>query len=487
MRWRSTGLTELDLVLGGGLAEGSTVIVAGVPGTGKTILAQQICFAGGTPERKAIYYTTLSEPHSKLVEHLASFQFFDAGALGTRVDHVHLGDLLGRDEEGLTPLVGEIVREALDTRPAIMVIDSVKMLRDFVGEVELRMALYDLTSRIAHTDTVLLMVGEYTPEEMNSGAEFSLADAIVQLSYQPREPVDRRWLRVLKMRGASPRAGKHTLRIGPAGLEVFPRIETLIPVDPVPVSGRQASGVRGLDDLLGGGLPTGDASLVLGPSGVGKTIFSLGYLAEGLARGEHCLYITFQDTVEQLAGMAGTFGWDFRGAMDAGRLSIEHVPMGSLDLDLLASVVRGQMAGRQISRVVIDSLAEMASAAGESVRFAAYLRSLIALVRVTGASLLVTTETTTLGPGAEPLSGHMFLFHNVIYLRYLERDSVVDRAINVVKMRNSTHDPGIYRAEIGAQGMKVGAELSNVSGVLGWTVLRQTALEATSARPTGSR
>jgi len=86
-----TGITELDLVLGGGLEPGSTVVLTGAPGTGKTILAQQICFANATPERKAIYYTTLSEPHSKLVRHLEPFDFFEPRVLGVGVEFIHLG------------------------------------------------------------------------------------------------------------------------------------------------------------------------------------------------------------------------------------------------------------------------------------------------------------------------------------------------------------------------------------------------------------
>ena len=66
----TTGDAELDAILGGGLPEGSLIVLAGAPGSGKTILAQQICFANATDERKAIYYTTWSEPHDKLVRHL---------------------------------------------------------------------------------------------------------------------------------------------------------------------------------------------------------------------------------------------------------------------------------------------------------------------------------------------------------------------------------------------------------------------------------
>ena len=95
----------------------------------------------------------------------------------------------------------------LEEEPAIVVVDSTKMLRDFADERELRNALYNLTSRVAHTDTVLLLVGEYTRDELANGIEFSLADGILYLEYQSREPVNRRSLRAIKVRGVQPAAG----------------------------------------------------------------------------------------------------------------------------------------------------------------------------------------------------------------------------------------------------------------------------------------
>jgi circadian clock protein KaiC len=469
----ATGIPGLDVVLNGGLAPGAVVVVAGAPGTGKTIMAQQLCFSIATAERKCVYYTTASEPHTKLVRHLEQFTFFDPESLGTRVEHIHLGDFLRPgNQDGLTPLVAEIVRKTLDEAPAIVVIDSAKMLRDFVGERELRAALYDLIGRVAHTDTVLLLLGEYTPEELRSGIEFSLADGIIELDYQAREPVDRRSLRVAKMRGASQRPGRHTFQIGPDGVTVFPRIETLIPAGVTAVSGRTRTGIPGLDELMGGGAKLGDATLVMGPSGVGKTIFGLRWIAEALEQGERCLYVTFQDTADQLVGMAATFGWDLEAARVAGQLLISHVPMGDLDLDVLADAVRAELAEHPVSRIVIDSLAELVFAAREWERFPAYMRSLVGLIRATGCSSLITSETTPQGLNPQSLDGLMFLFDNVIDLRYIEQESQVGRAINVVKMRNSRHEMTLSSFTITDHGITIGDKLEGVTGRLGWSALR---------------
>ncbi len=468
-----TGIAGLDLVLNGGLERGSVVILAGAPGTGKTILAQQICFAKATAAHKAVYYTTVSEPHTKLVRHLEPFAFFDQEALGTTVEFIHLGSfLVPRSKDGLEPLVSEIVRKTLEDKPAIVVVDSSKMLRDFADERQLRSALYSLTSRVAHTGTVLLLLGEYTPEELSSGIEFSLADGIIYLEYQPREPVDRRSLRAMKLRGSGQRPGRHTFQITPAGVGVFPRIETLIPEPVEAVDGRIATGIPGLDPLMNGGPQATDATLVKGPSGVGKTIFGLRWTAHALEQGQPCLYVTFQDTPKQLANMAGSFGWDIGAAQATGRLAISYVPMGDLDLDVLASAIRSELAAHSVSRVVIDSLAELVFAARESERFPAFMRSLVGLIRAAGSSSLVTSETAGHEQDSQSLEGLMFLFDNVIDLRYIEEESGVGRALNVVKMRNSRHETTLTSFTIADQGITIGGPLEGVTGRLGWSALR---------------
>jgi circadian clock protein KaiC len=469
----TTGIAGLDLVLNGGLEPGAVIVVAGVPGTGKTILAQQMCFANGTAERKCVYYTTVSEPHTKLVRHLEQFTFFDPQALGTRVEHIHLGDFLRpARRDGLEPLVSEIVRKTLEEEPAIVVIDSAKMLRDFADERQLRSVLYDLTGRISQTGTVLLLVGEYTPEEPRSGIEFSVADGIIQLEYESREPVDRRWLRIAKMRGGSYRSGQHTFRIGSAGVAVFPRIETLIPHVVTAVSDQVPSGIPGLDKLMSGGPKQGDATLITGPSGVGKTIFGLRWLTQGMERGKRCLYITFQDTADQLTGVAAAFGWDLMSGDAARNVSISYVPMGDLDLDVLATTVRSELSEHPTSRIVIDSLSELAFAAREEERFPAYMRSLVGLVRAAGSSLLITSETAVHGLPANAMDGLLFLFDNVIDLRYIEDGSRIGRAVHVAKMRSSWHEMTLNSVTITDHGLVVGDELEGVTGRLGWSALR---------------
>lgn len=472
----STGVSELDIVLGGGFERGSLVVLAGAPGTGKTILAQQICFANATLEHGALYYTTLSESHSKLVKHLQPFDFFDPEALERRVEFIHLSDLLNEDfEDALGPAVNEVVRKCLDSQPSVVVIDSSKALRDFADERVLRKAIYMLANRVAPTGATLLFLGEYTPDEIASSPEFSIADAIVQLTYESYEPLDRRWLRVVKRRGAAHLEGKHSFRITSGGIEVFPRLETIAPDDPPDhIDERISTGVPKLDEMMGGGMWRTDATALMGPSGCGKTALALRFIAQGIEDGEKCVYVSFQESGDQLIKKAATFGWDLEAAVASRELVIHHVPQGRLDLDAIGAFVRGALATGSIRRVVFDSMAEMVVAAREDDRFPAYARSIVAFIRAAGASVIITSETTTLGPSAEIVGGLSFLFHNVILLRYIEIQSEIRRALVVVKMRDSAHDKGLVQFEIDETGLTIMNPLEDITGVLGWSALRRT-------------
>ncbi len=253
--------------------------------------------------------------------------------------------------------------------------------------------------------------------------------------------------------------------------------------------------------ILDGGLEPGSVVIHAGAPGTGKTIMAQQIcfanatpehkavyyttlseshsklvrhlvIAEGLERDERCLCVTFQDTPDQLVGRATGFGWDLDAARAADQLAVAHVPVGELDLDTLAAGIINVLATRNVRRVVIDSLAELVSAARETERFPAFARSLAGIVRSAGASLLITSQTTTIGEAAEPWEGLMFLFHNVVLLRYVELDSRVGRALNIIKMRNSRHDMGLYQFDIGDHGLTIGDQLEHTTGTLGWGPLR---------------
>ena len=161
-----------------------------------------------------------------------------------------------------------------------------------------------------------------------------------------------------------------------------------------------------------------------------------------------------------------------------------HVPMGNLDLDILASEIRAELARDRAGRTVIDSLAELVKANREVERFPAYKRSLIGLSMQQASSLLITNES--LSRGGDAVSGLkvlMFLFDNVINLRYMEEDGPdIGRAMSVIKMRSSDHASTLNRVAIGETGIEVGTTIVGASGASAGAYLRSESLRATALK-----
>jgi len=466
----TTGDASLDTILGGGVAAGSLLMIGGPPGSGKTILAQQMCFANATVERPAIYYTTWSEPHEKMVRHLSPFSFFDADALGERVEFVHLADLVEDTGAGLTGAADEILRRSVVSQPSVIVIDSSKALHDVVDPSEFRRAVYDLASKVAYSDAVLVLVGEYGAEETRTEPEFAIADGIIQLENESNGPIDRRRLRVLKMRGAEVMSGQHSFRLGTEGFEAFPRLETTLPKQVPAQEGRASFGLATLDAAIGGGIPRGDSTLALGPSGIGKTLLALSFIDAGLRDGERCLHISLQETEVQVREKAAAAGFDWTSFHDD-QLTIHHIAPVEVDLDQVGTLVRTEIARGDVKRVVIDSLAELEFAAHDTDRLPGYVWALGGFVRAAGGTTIFTNELAALGSGTD-LGGLSFIFNNVFFMRYVEIESSLRRGLSVLKMRQSSHENGLLEFAIAQEGVEFGEPFVGVTGMLGWSALR---------------
>ncbi|MFA5891450.1 MAG: ATPase domain-containing protein [Actinomycetota bacterium] len=463
----STGIVELDEILEGGFSPGALVVIAGAPGTGKTILAQQFSFACATREHKAVYYSTLSEPHAKLIRHLESFEFFDQSALGGRVEFVHVDVASSHGNGRLEEAFGEIVRNCFAVQPTAVVIDSAKALHDSVGESSLREKIYELASRVAHTNAVLMFVGEYTEEELGTAPEFAVADTILYLANSPKGARDQRSLRVVKNRGSGYISGRHVFRIGVRGIEVFPRFESVAPVQREFAPGRVTSGSPVLDAMIGGGFPVGGSSLLGGPSGAGKTVLGLQFVVSGVDAGQRCLYVTFQESDRQLIAKAKAFGWDLEPMIEQGRLRVLFMEPVALGLDVVGAQLREILDREDFSKVVLDSLAEVEGAAEGTDRFPDFLWSLVNTFRGRGITSLFTNETRAFfGSSFELAGGLSYIFDNVILLRYVELDSEIRRAMAIVKMRDSEHVKSLVEFEVGGKGLVIRGKFTGLRGVL---------------------
>ena len=233
-----SGHSRLDGVLGGGLPVDAINMVIGLPGTGKTILAQQYLFANATLERPALYLATVSEPFEKILRYGQSLRFFDPEAVGHSVFYEDLG--LALNERGLAGVLEQVTALIKERRPGIMVIDSFKALSAYAEAAEFRRFLHDFAGHLSAFPASSFWIGEYGEEEIAVAPEFAVADAIISLSTTRASERETRSLRVLKLRGSEFAPGQHAYRLSANGIDVFPRLADQIDMTELLARRRQA-------------------------------------------------------------------------------------------------------------------------------------------------------------------------------------------------------------------------------------------------------
>ena len=447
-----SGHQPLDEVLGGGLPGNGISVIMGLPGTGKTIIAQQYTFHNARPDRPAVYFSTLSEPLEKIIRFGQDLDFFDAAAVGKSVFYEDLGQVAGRD--GLAGVGDHVAAVLKQRRPGLIVIDSFKALHVLAdGDAGFRQFLHQLAGRLSAFPAAALWVGEYESGEAATSPEFAVADAIVELAAVPLGQREHRFLHIRKLRGSGFLAGQHGYRLTTQGLRLFPRLADIPAVGGYQLGDKRiTTGIAALDEMLGGGLWPGSATMIAGPSGSGKTIMGLHFIYGGAQRGEPGVIATLQENPTQLTRMLGGLGWPLtHPAVEVMYRSPVDIYIDEWVHDLLHAVE-----GARARRVVIDSLMDLQMAAADDTRFREFMYSLAQRFSRHGISLLITYETPDLfSTGRLSQFAITHLADNAIALNYHRDHAAMSRSLAIIKTRASNHDPAMRQFSIGPDGISL--------------------------------
>ena len=451
----STGSPRLDEVLNGGLLKNAINLITGVPGSGKTILSQQTVFKNATPERPALYLTTLSEPLDKVLRYGESLEFFDAGAI--RDGRVVYQAVDTRAEEGgLDDLLASIDRVLREVKPGVVVIDGIRSLQAMAATATAyRQLLYTLVRRLTSTATTAIWNAPFSRPEVLDQPEAAIADAIIALDVKQIGEREARVLQVLKLRGSSYRSGEHLYRISSRGLDVFPRLAEARVESHYEMSESHATtGIAAVDALLaGGGYWAGAATMIAGPTGIGKTLMGLHFLYRGAEAGEPGILATFQENKTQLARIVGSFGW----SIDNPKVHILSRGVVDMNIDEWVYELLELVETTGAKRVVIDSLLDVAAGAGDAVRFREWMFSTTQRFTRAGVSVMLLVEVPDLFR-LDRLSeyGVSHLTDNVILLQYVQDGAELVRALTVLKTRAMAHQPTVRRYTITSEGFELG-------------------------------
>jgi len=465
-----TGVPGLDLVLGGGLPEYSFTLIAGEPGTGKTTLAQQFLFENATPEQTGLYFTVLGEPAVKMLRYQQQFTFFDSRKVDESVRFMNLTD--DALERGLEGVLERIVQEVKASGATFVVVDSFRSLVRATATIAAPTDLQNFVERLAvHLTTwevTSLLVGEYEHADKRGNAVFTIADSILWLSQAPDNNSVVRKLQVVKVRGQAQMPGLHTFRITDDGLQVFPRLSLAVGGQKRETpSGRATTGVAGLDEMMGGGIPVGDSVLIVGPTGTGKSVLATQFIAEGVRRGEPGVLVVFEEHPKEYLHRAEGLGFELSEMVREGKL--EALYLRPLDLSPDETLYEIREAVRRVGakRVVIDSMSgfELALAPTFRADFREALYRLVGALTGVGITVITTMEAAQSHEEVRFTPNVIsFLADDLVSFRYIEVERALKKVVAVVKMRGSQHSKEYREYEITDHGIEIGGDLDGYVG-----------------------
>ncbi|MBR9677130.1 AAA family ATPase [Candidatus Woesearchaeota archaeon] len=223
------------------------------------------------------------------------------------------------------------------------------------------------------------------------------------------------------------------------------------------------TGIKGFDDLLNGGIPTGSIVLVSGTPGTGKTIFGLEYLYRGALNDEKGLFITFEEPKSNIAEQAMQFGWDLEKLEKKNILHIQHISSKTITNATLKEIVNF-VKKEKIKRLVIDSISTLAlsiptihNKVTEITDFAIkrFLHQFLEDLRD-------FADTTTLLIGQTTSEKHLstdevseFIADGIIHILYESLGRDYSRSLIIRKMRKVKNDEDIHPLEISKTGLTV--------------------------------
>jgi circadian clock protein KaiC len=471
-----TGIEGLDVILKGGLEPGRGLLLIGGPGTGKTILLSEFLYQGITKFKQNGVFVTFEERPNYIVANMKSFNWdLDSLVKQEKLLFVDASPNLSCEEISdcydLMPLIERIKYAIKKNKAERVVIDGLgSLFHKFSQKKMIRDAIYSICDELKSLGILYLISSEKSEFAPNYSVEEYVADGVIDMSRNEVQHQVERNLEVIKLRGASYISGKVTFEICSTGICLYPKIQ-LEGLDYKKRSARRCKfGIPELDKALGGGLPEGSISVIVGNTGTGKSTLAMHFLKEGLEHHQKVALISFKDSTSSFIRLAEQFGWNFAQYAKDGRLQtiteIQHP-------DKLLYTIIENFTKHKIKRVVIDSIAfiDPTSAFPNDVtNFYITLMRWLKINGITGILNYLTlenefTDNSTLFSSLEqPLRRVLNAIPDgIITMRYLQHDGQVNKQLNILKLRGSFHRKDYFDYNIDNKGFQLQNQPNNLT------------------------
>jgi circadian clock protein KaiC len=450
------GVRGLDDILLGGVPRTNVILVKGAVGSGKTLLGLEFIYRGITQFNEPGIIVVFETSPDKLIR--------DAASLGWDLPELQAQKKLQIIftqpqvlEQELRSPDSLLLETAAEIGAQRIFIDGIGLFRPpsntnnpaRTGTGSYRELIQQLIEWLTRENLSAMLSCELgiSPESQLTAevAEF-LVDTVILVKQTTQHRSIHRNIEIVKSRGQKYEAGEHTLQISDArGLQVFRRVQAPLPIkatQPSSTARRSAIGVEALDTLLGGGIFDGSTTMVVGVSGVGKTVLGTQVLREGaLKLGHPGLLVSLDEHPAQIVRNAETIGFNLQEQIDAGTIHVLFESPQELNIDAHFAKIAETIEKHKIQRMVIDGMTSYSTALVNQVVYRDFFHALVAYTK----SRLMNTFFNYENPEFLGLSSFMpdfpvsSIVDNIILLSLVEINSTLRRCLTVVKARGSKH------------------------------------------------
>ncbi|OYR46194.1 ATPase domain-containing protein [Halorubrum sp. Eb13] len=468
----STGIPGLDEILSGGLIPDRSYMIRGQAGSGKTILSLHF-LQRGVDEGETSLFINLEEDIRDLESNAAALgfdtdaiEFLDLSPGADVFTEEQSYEVFAPSEVESEPLTEQIVDGVTAVDPDRVVVDPLTQLRFLLSDdYQFRKQVVGFMRFLKDQGATVAFTVQNTPSLPTDDLEF-ITDGSIRLGTEEYGKT----IEVPKFRGSSTLNGDHAYRVTDHGIEVYPALQ------PGKHDGdfdfeQISSGIEGVDELLHGGLERGTVSIVSGPTGVGKTTLSTQFMKEAAERGERSVIYLFEENRETFLTRSRAVDIPADEMIERGTLQVNEVEALERSPQEFARMVREEVEERGADIVMVDGIAGYRlTLRGEEGMMLQQMHALGRYLKNMGATAIFIDETRNItGQFQATVENISYLADNIVFLRHLEVQGEMRKAIGVLKKRTSDFERTIREFRITEDGVSVGEPMTGLRGILSGT------------------